>query len=110
MIFSNKVYNALKQVAQVWLPAAGTLYFTVAQIWHLPAPEEVSGTILAVDTFLGIVLGLSTKQYNNSPMKFDGRLLIETVNDEGGSTLRMTDVDPNALATKNEIVFKINRQ
>ena len=61
---SNKVYDVLKWVAQYLLPALGTLYFALAGTWNLPYGEEVVGTITAVDTFLGVVLGISTVQYN----------------------------------------------
>ncbi len=63
---SNRVYDILKWVAQVFLPAAGTLYFALAATWGLPWAEQVVGTITAADTFLGVVLGISTAQYNKS--------------------------------------------
>lgn len=63
-MLSNKVYDALKWIALIFLPAAGTLYFTLSQIWGLPLGEEIVGTITAVDTFLGVLLGISTAQYN----------------------------------------------
>lgn len=50
-------------MAQLLLPAMGTLYFALASIWHLPYGEQVVGTITAVDTFLGVLLGISTAQY-----------------------------------------------
>ena len=61
---SNRVYDILKFVAQVVLPALGTLYFALAQIWGLPFGEQIVGTITAVDCFLGALLGISTIQYN----------------------------------------------
>lgn len=61
---SNKTYDALKWVAQFLLPAAGTLYFALASIWGLPYGEQIVGTITAVDAFLGVILGISTSQYN----------------------------------------------
>lgn len=64
MKISNKTYDILKFVAQIILPAAGTLYFALAQIWGLPLGEEIVGTITAVDAFLGAILGISTAQYN----------------------------------------------
>lgn len=63
---SNKVYNILKWIAMYLLPAAGTLYFALAGIWELPYGEQIVGTITAVDTFLGVLLGISTAQYNKS--------------------------------------------
>ena len=61
---SNKVYDILKWIAQIGLPALGVLYFALAGIWRFPFGEEIVGTITAVDTFLGVVLGISTVNYN----------------------------------------------
>lgn len=61
---SNKVYDILKWIAQILLPALGALYFGIAKIWGLPYSEEIVGTITAIDLFLGAVLGISTIQYN----------------------------------------------
>lgn len=60
---SDKVYDILKYVAQILLPAIGTLYFALAAIWNLPYSEEIVGTITAIDTFLGILLGISSVNY-----------------------------------------------
>ena len=61
---SNKVYDILKWIALFLLPAIGTLYFALAGIWGFPYGEQIVGTITAVDTFLGVVLGISTVRYN----------------------------------------------
>lgn len=61
---SNKVYDVLKWIAMYLLPALGTLYFAIASIWGLPYGEQIVGTITAIDTFLGVILGISTVQYN----------------------------------------------
>ena len=61
---SNKSYDILKWIAQILLPALGTLYFALSKIWGFPFATEVVGTIAAVDTFLGAVLGISTANYN----------------------------------------------
>ena len=63
MNMSDKVYNKLKWIAQLLLPALATLYLALAGIWGLPFGEQVSGTIMAIDTFLGVVLHISTKNY-----------------------------------------------
>ena len=64
MIMKNETYDKLKWIAQIALPAAGTLYFALAKIWGLPYGTEIVGTITAVDTFIGALLGISTKNYN----------------------------------------------
>lgn len=61
---NNKVYDALKWIAQIVLPAIGVLYFALAGIWNFPFGEEIVGTITAVDAFLGAILGISTVNYN----------------------------------------------
>ena len=66
MKLSNRVYDILKWIAMYLLPAAGTLYFALAGIWGLPYGEQIVGTITAVDTFLGVLLGISTAQYNKN--------------------------------------------
>lgn len=65
-MFSNKVYDILKYVAMVVLPALGTLYFALAGIWGFPYGEQIVGTITAIDTFLGVLLGVSTNKYNKA--------------------------------------------
>lgn len=71
MKMNDKMYEALKWVAQYLLPAIGTLYFTVSGIWGLPYGEQVVGTITAVDTFLGVILGVSSYQYKKVDSKGD---------------------------------------
>ena len=61
---SNKVYDTLKWIAMYLLPALGTLYFALAGIWGLPYGEQIVGTITAIDTFLGVILGISIAHYN----------------------------------------------
>lgn len=63
---SNKIYDILKDIAQIYLPALGTLYFALAGIWGFPYGEEVVGTIAALDAFLGAALKVSTVQYNKA--------------------------------------------
>ena len=64
MKMSNKVYDVLKFIAQILLPALGTLYFALAKIWGFPYAAEIVGTISAVDAFLGALLQISTDEYN----------------------------------------------
>lgn len=69
---SDKTYDVLKWVAQILLPAVGTLYFALSKVWGLPYANEIVGTITAVDAFLGAILGISTAQYNK--MGEDGEM------------------------------------
>ncbi len=63
---SNSMYDKLKWIAQILLPAIGTLYFAIAQIWGLPYAEQIVGTITALDAFLGAILGVSSMVYKEA--------------------------------------------
>ena len=75
MKISNDLYDRLKWIAQILLPALGTLYFALASIWGLPYGQEIVGTISAVDVFLGVLLGISSAKY-------DGNTISENTFDE----------------------------
>lgn len=62
----DKFYNVLKIIAQYVLPAVASLYFGLAKIWNLPYSDQVVGTIMAIDAFLGAILGISLVQYNKA--------------------------------------------
>lgn len=61
---SNKTYDVAKYIAMIGLPALITLYSSIAAVWGLPWTEEVVVTMAAVNTFLGTLLGLSSRKYN----------------------------------------------
>ena len=70
MKFKNETYDILKWIAMYLLPAIGTLYFAIASVWGLPYGEQIVGTVTAIDTFLGVILGISTANYNkDNPVK-----------------------------------------
>ena len=63
-VLNNKVYDCLKWLAMFFLPALAILVRTVFQIWSLPYGEEISSTIVAINCFLGAILGISNIGYN----------------------------------------------
>ena len=69
MKLPNKVYDVLKYVAIVGLPAIGVLYAALAKIWGFPYGVEIVGTITAIDTFLGALLQISTYNYKKGDNK-----------------------------------------
>lgn len=60
----NETYDIWKKVAQYYLPALATCIVTVFEIWHIPYGPEIAGTIMAIDTLLGVILGISSHNYN----------------------------------------------
>lgn len=63
MVLSNKVYDALKWVALVLLPALASFYLALSASWNLPHPTEIAATIAALDIFLAALIGVSTSNY-----------------------------------------------
>lgn len=63
MIISNKLYDILKWIDLIVLPALGTAYVGLANIWDFPYADEVSGTIMVVCTLIGALLGISNATY-----------------------------------------------
>ena len=105
-MITGKLYDVLKYCALVVFPALGTAYFTLAQIWGLPAAQEVVGTIVVVDTFLGVVLQISSTQYNKSDAKFDGTIGVTEVDNKLTYTLNL-NTDPAELKNMSEARFKV---
>lgn len=103
MALNNKTYDTLKWVALYLLPALGTLYFALSGIWGFPYGEQVVGTITAIDTFLGVILGISTNNY-----KGDGELTINPDDPEKDVYNLNLNYPLEDLADKKEIVFKVN--
>lgn len=78
MIFKNeKVYDTLKYIALIVLPALATLYFALSSIWGLPYGEQIVGTITAIDTFLGALLQVSNNKYNELNAEFENEPEID---------------------------------
>jgi hypothetical protein len=84
MKLSNRVYNYLKWFITIFLPAVGALYFGLAEMWGFPNPTGVNGTINLIIAFLGILIGVSTRQYNKEIKNedIDGDLIITEVDGE----------------------------
>jgi hypothetical protein len=109
LILSDKAYNRAKWLTVIVLPACGTLYFALAQTWGLPSGEQVLGTIVAVQAFIGVVLGISTVQYNNDDSRFAGNINIIQAPATGEKAVTVDFNDhPRELEGQKEAKFKVN--
>lgn len=70
MRLPDKVYDILKWVCLIVLPACGTLYFALSGIWGFPYGEQIVGTLTAIDTFLGALIGVSAKTISNEKANY----------------------------------------
>jgi hypothetical protein len=106
----SSVYDAAKDTALIYLPAVAVLYGALAAVWHWGFIAEVSATILAVDTFLGVVLKISTASYNNSSKSTDGTLIIDQSNPAKDSYVFDVATPLDEVAGADRITLKIDNQ
>ena len=66
MVLPDKIYDVLKWIVMIVLPALATAYVGLAAIWGFPYADEVAKTTAVICTLLGALLGISTAQYNKS--------------------------------------------
>lgn len=105
MKLNDSTYNILKWVAQIVLPALGTLYFALSSIWGLPYGEQVVGTITAIDAFLGALLGVSTAKYEG-----DGVLHIDTSAPDKDAYNLALDTPLSELPNKKSILLRVAKK
>jgi len=104
-LLNDKVYTVLELAARVWLPALATLYLALATLWHFPGGPEVVGTIVALDTFLGVFIGVAQKSYDASSAAYNGTIDV-TPGDAGAALSNLVlDKDPGDMS---KLVLKVN--
>lgn len=110
-LLSDAWYLRLEYLGRIVLPALATLYLALSSLWNFPRGPEVVGTIVAIDTFLGLFLGYAQKTYDNSGLKesgYDGSMdIVQTADGVRTFTLNLNG-DPEALMSQNKVVFKVN--
>lgn len=81
MNMSNRVYDVLKWIVMVFLPAAGVFYSALSKIWGWPYGAEIAGTLAAVTAFLGTILQISSAKYKALKAEQTAKTLMQ---DESG--------------------------
>lgn len=107
---SNTTYDRIKIVAQYILPALATLYFALAEIWDLPARAQVVATITALDTFLGVILGVTSKNYKKGKDDEVSGDIEVSVDDDGRMKFLLALKSEKAaqeLPTRGQATFNI---
>lgn len=106
-LMSNDTYDKTKFVALIVLPAVAALYFAISQIWGLPYGEEVVGTLVALDTFLGVILRISSASYKNET---EGPTIgfINVQRDEDKTLFSLEPaMDPMEIPDHDKVTFKV---
>lgn len=106
-IIGDKLYARGKWIVMILLPAFSTLYIALGALWGLPYVNQIVGTSTALAAFFGVLLGVSSKTYNNSEARFDGDMVLET--DEDGKKLYSMNLnaDVKHLDDKKAVTFKV---
>lgn len=107
-LLSNEQYYLLNSLAVIILPALGTLYFALAQIWGLPGGEQVVGSIVAVDAFLGVIVKVGENSYNKSASRYSGSLNVSEQAEKTVYSLELNHA-PEELAQRDVVTFKVNK-
>lgn len=63
-LLNDKLYEVLKWIALIVIPALGEAYVRLANVWNLPYGQQINETALVVTFLLGALIGISTVQYN----------------------------------------------
>ena len=66
MKIKNSVYDVLKWIVMIVIPALTAAYCGLSAIWGFPYAEEVAKTSAVICTLLGALLGISTAEYNRT--------------------------------------------
>lgn len=104
LIKNNKLYDVLKWTAQIFLPALAALYFGLANVWGLPYAPQVVGTITTFNAFLGVLLGISTANYNSNKVKDELDIYKKMLDQEvqEAADTRITEIEAEIENVKNQ--------
>lgn len=107
LYLSDVAHNRLKALVTLILPAISTAFVTIAGLWGMDSTtaSRIVGTLVAITTFLGVILAISTKKYNNSDAKFDGA--INVIPGDGGDAMHV-NVNPASIANKDQVLLQVN--
>jgi len=107
MILPTKLYDHIKQLIQIVLPAVGAFYAGLALLWNLPHPQEVVGSIALLCTFLNVVLGVSSRKYFKSDEVFDGVAVLAPGEDGVLEAHAGLVTSPEDIAGKTHILLRV---
>lgn len=79
---SNKLFDIIRFLCEILIPAIGTLYFGLSKIWGLPYGHEVVGTCSCIAVFLGAIIGISRANYNATIDAVDDSTAVAEIEDE----------------------------
>lgn len=102
-----RAYNILRSAALIWIPALGTLIFTLGSVWDWSFTENLIGSIMAFDTFLGALLGFGARNISTGGAAYAGHLVVDT--DDPGRDKYTLDIHTplDQLPDMSEVRLKV---
>lgn len=114
LLLNNRTHKVLKTIVQLYMPAIATFYFTVGSIWGWPHIEAVIGTITAITTLLGVVLGITGHNYDKTavPIKATPDGVLNVTRQDDNKILYDFDAKESMtdLRNRTSVVFRINNE
>lgn len=106
-LLKNTVYDTIKNLVIIVIPAVSTFYLTIAKLWDLPGAEAVVGTLAALALLLGSLLKLSKRSYDVSDEKYDGEIILKTT--EQGRVVQRVEANGtfDEIAAKGQVLYKV---
>jgi len=109
VVLTPQVYNFIKKLVQIVLPAFSVLYLGLSELWGFPAAEKVVGSVALLTTFLGVLIGITGARYASSDAGTSGEFVV-TEDGGGASGYRLVlNADPEQLANQEKITFKVHK-
>lgn len=111
-LLSDGLYNKLKHTAVLLLPAFGTLYLTLAPIWHFPKAEEVVASTAALNVFIGVLISISSRAHSKTTPTYVGDLVPEPDPEGGPKKILVAHLkdDPSAISQMDQVIFRVRQE
>ena len=107
-LLTDKTYDLFGNIVRLFIPALGVFYATIAEIWNIPNPERVVGTLAALGLLLGVILQISKSQYKKTEADKDGVIDVFPTN-EGAELGRMSlNLSADDISGKQLLTLKVN--
>lgn len=99
-----KLYDFIKFLVLIVMPALTTLWLALANAWNLDYMTNIAVTLTAITAFLGSLVGVSSRNFNNNE-KFVGETWLAPTDDGWKRIFNVTsdEIDPD----RKEISFKV---
>ena len=108
MRLNNSVYDVLKWTTMVLLPAFGSFYFGLSQIWNFPYPQEVVGTVACTELFIGALIGISHASRDKTALEYDGELRVNSDDPSKDVYSFVLHGDVDDLTAKDDLRIKVS--